>query len=334
MDKIFLSARCFFVKNYKKEGCSQVCGERSVRFIRVRRLGDILIPRVRELVTSSRGGASDGFIYFRGIYGDGVAPQNGKPAAHWREYSEICSFLGGMKLFPFAKLDISLAGDGGDEQFKDRAPDRLKSFINMAVEYGMKRYWEKGRFEVSGGVSAGNVAFMETYAAIRSILKDFSGGVEVGFRCGVGSGGLDLDLLEENLIVCRHTGCEPDFVTMTAPPAGPGCPEGGGGLAAEAMNVIADSGARVGKLYIADGEFGTRVCGSVDPSGVSGDFGVFPGENGSAPAAQPRFHEIPILNQMNHYANRRSNESGGLCHFAPGPSTRSSIAPLSPRRPR
>ncbi|MDR3279896.1 MAG: hypothetical protein LBT23_05245 [Synergistaceae bacterium] len=281
MDEDSLSTRCYYVKKNDLSMTKHAgLPRRSRKFFRIGKLSDAQNPDIREILSSSSRGATKRYIYFQGLYDDGITAPDGDVTTRVGEYKETFSFLESLNLYPFMHLDLSLASPEGAGYCSDYAIHRLSEFFNMMKTKGMPSCWRNGRFDVSHRSSDDNVAFMEGYAAIHKTIKSFGLRMEVGFHCSLDSGYFSGDLFEQNLIACRHYGCEPDFVSIALAGGRPGnvYDDNHKLLARHAMHIITDTGANVGRLYILDrwtNFDGAGLGADVSPAGIYGEFNLY-----------------------------------------------------------
>jgi hypothetical protein len=270
MDREFLSTRCYFIENDNVSHVSVTGSTGKIRkFLKIGKLSAIRIPGVRKQITFSGRDLSCNNICFNGIWDDGITSNEESLYPNADQYGDIFRLFSSLKLSPGVYIDISGATEKNQKKTVKETVERIQEFLNISEINDLVLYWKRGSFELINSSGTDNATFMETYADAYAILKNFSKSIRVGFRAEMNSVLRAMDIFEENLILCKNHGCEPDFVTISINPMSDGiCPRRSPQVK-HAMHIIHDSGARVKSLYVVNTEYVSapdRVCGKFEVS--------------------------------------------------------------------
>jgi beta-xylosidase/AraC-like DNA-binding protein len=186
------------------------------KMFKIGRLSEALDDRVRKQLTTARKKLGGDYIYFQGIFEDGIPSHREDSYFKGYDYGRLFNFFMEIGLTPFVRVDLSSAPE-------DIAGPAVSDFMNALSENALLPRWErKIRFEIVQSETSGTSdapGFVARFREIRRALKAFSPLIGVGFHSVSSSRPGEWTLLSEKLAECKKAGCLPDFLSITIDPA-------------------------------------------------------------------------------------------------------------------
>ncbi|MDR3255557.1 MAG: hypothetical protein LBT31_08305 [Synergistaceae bacterium] len=234
------------------------------KIFKIGKLAEGFQKNVRTRLSLVQKTSDGGYVYFKGVFDDGMTAFPLSSSLCGYDYADIFSFFESIALFSFVKLDISKAplDDLGNLDIGGSVL-KVKSLMDALARLP-DEYWKKSLFAVAHSRHIDGAKFMECYAAIRGFLKSYSSKIGVGLHSVRSSSPREQDVFEERLIVCKASDCEPDFVTLDIDSSFegnraifslPSCRTLAGYGASQVdrvWSVINDSGSTIGDIYVTD----------------------------------------------------------------------------------
>ncbi|MDR1379668.1 MAG: helix-turn-helix domain-containing protein [Synergistaceae bacterium] len=194
------------------------------KIFKIGKLSEVMDERIREQLITVRKKMGGDYIYFQGIFGDGISPHQGGSYFKGYDYGRLFHFFMELGLTPFVRVDLSLAPEAIEGAVSD--------FMNALSENALLSQWgKKIRFEIvhSNAINSevtelypsdGAVPrFIARFDRICHELKAFSPLIRVGFHSVSSSRSEEWARLSEKLAGCKKAGCPPDFLSLTIDPA-------------------------------------------------------------------------------------------------------------------
>ncbi|MDR0648127.1 MAG: helix-turn-helix domain-containing protein [Synergistaceae bacterium] len=189
------------------------------KIFKIGRLSEAIDSEVKEQLAEAQKRLRGDYIYFRGIFDDGISRQPDGSFFRKYDYSRVFSFFMELGLTPFVSVDLSLPRAG------DAPPGKLVSeFLAVMLENRPAPLWRSGiRIEVlrSGETAERGAAqtFAEEFGHVYRAAKAFSPGIGVGFHSLSSSRPGERERLAEKMSACGAAGIAPDFLSITVDPS-------------------------------------------------------------------------------------------------------------------
>lgn len=189
------------------------------KIFRVGRMSELLDFGVREQTKQANDRLHGDYMYFRGVFDDGIASYREDSIYHDFDYESVLLFIRDMGLAPFVCLDISKAPKSdGDGPLVPEMTGAVGTFVDIVRRVMPRELWERSLFEVVCSDPEDEPHLMECYTIISRLLKGCSEKVRIGIRSISNSDSGELEKFEERLIVAKKLGHEPDFATISIDP--------------------------------------------------------------------------------------------------------------------
>ncbi|MDR1514606.1 MAG: helix-turn-helix domain-containing protein [Synergistaceae bacterium] len=185
------------------------------KIFKIGRLGEALDGEVRDQLAEVQKKFSGDYIYFQGVFGDGI--QQYPEGSYFKkyEYVKVLDFFLELGLTPFVRVDLSLSGESGRP-----IGDCVSGFIGVMLENRPVSRWRKGiRIEAVHSGSMSGYDFAAGFGEIYRAAKSCSPEIGVGFHSVSSSRPDEWALLGEKLAACGASGCAPDFLSITIDPS-------------------------------------------------------------------------------------------------------------------
>jgi xylan 1,4-beta-xylosidase len=181
------------------------------KIFKIGRLSEALDEKFRDQLITAQKKLRGDYIYFHGVFEDGMIPCPEGSLFKGYDYGRLFSFFWEIGLTPFVRLDLSAAP-------QDMEPS-ITNFMSAMSENRPLSCWRKEiRFEVAHSGAMEASSFLAGFHEIRRTLKAFSPSVGVGFHAHSSTHPEEWAGLREKLAGCKGAGC-PDFLSLTIDPA-------------------------------------------------------------------------------------------------------------------
>ncbi|MDR2137467.1 MAG: helix-turn-helix domain-containing protein [Synergistaceae bacterium] len=194
------------------------------KMFKIGKLAEALDDRLRNQLRIVQRRLDGDYVYFQGIFEDGVPSRLGDSFFKGYDYGRIFNFFMELGLTPFVRVDLSLAPPTMKSSMESSMKSSMKSavsdFMNALLENALLARWKRRIcFEAVHSETMESSAFASRFCELRRELKAFSPSVEVGFHSVSSSRPEEWTRLRENLMGCKEEGCAPDFLSITIDPA-------------------------------------------------------------------------------------------------------------------
>jgi AraC-like DNA-binding protein len=184
------------------------------KIFKVGRLAEALCDEIREQLAEAQKKLSGDYIYFGGIFGDGIAPCPDGSFFKGYDSGRIFDFFLDLGLTPFVRADLSIAP-------RDLPVGAAVSdFLGVMLENRPLRCWRKGiRIEIVNSGAMSDEAFAEGFCEVYRAAKACSLDIGVGFHSVSSSRSEEWARFRGKLSACAGRGCAPDFLSITIDPS-------------------------------------------------------------------------------------------------------------------
>ena len=183
------------------------------KIFKIGRLSEALDDRLRDQLALAQKKLHGEYIYFQGIFDDGILPCVEDSYFERYDHERLFEFFRELGLTPFVRVDLSRAPEAWESA--------VSAFMRALAENRPVSYRGEGvRFEIVHSRPMVAKEFAARFREIGKLLKTFAPAAGVGFDF-VSCGGNDdqWPALSEKLSACREAGCFPDFLSLTLDPA-------------------------------------------------------------------------------------------------------------------
>ena len=182
------------------------------KMFKIGKLAEALDDRIQDQLKIAQKKLHGDYIYFQGIFEDGIPPRRGDSYFKGYDYGRLFIFFMNLGLTPFVRVDLSSAPQVMEPAVSD--------FMSALLENMLLLRWEKQmRFEVVHSGTMEVSTFVARFCELYRALKAFSPRMGVGFHSIASSRPAEWARLQENVTGCKEAGCPPDFLSITIDPA-------------------------------------------------------------------------------------------------------------------
>lgn len=187
------------------------------RIINVIQCADILKSEIQKQLIFTQKKMNFQYILFQGIFDDGIFKPKSDSIYFSHEYNQTFSFLHGINLIPFIKLNVSSIIQSNIDP--DRAASILELFLSTFQRCFSTDYLARWKFEI---VLTDETIDAETslyYIKLYKVIKALSSKIHIGFSImQYDLNTSDVIIAQKRLIESIKYKCPPDFLTFTADP--------------------------------------------------------------------------------------------------------------------
>jgi beta-xylosidase/AraC-like DNA-binding protein len=182
------------------------------KIFKIGKLAEALDDRLRDQLITAQKKLRGDYIYFQGVFEDGILPCPENSYFKGYDYGRLFNFFLELGLTPFVRVDLSSAP-------QSVAPC-ISDFIGVLSENRPMSCWRrKIRFEVVHSRAMETPLFLALFYEIYRALKTRFPSAGVGFHAVSSYHTGELAILREKLAACKEAGCPPDFLSLTIDPA-------------------------------------------------------------------------------------------------------------------
>jgi AraC-like DNA-binding protein/beta-xylosidase len=185
------------------------------KIFKIGRLSEALDDEVRAQLAEARKNVRGEYIYFQGVFGDGI--QQYPEGSYFKryEYVRALDFFLELGLTPFVRVDISLFAKSGGS-----IGDCVSGFVGVILENRPVSRWGRGiRLEAVHSARMSGYDFAAAFCEIYRAAKVRSPEIGVGFHSVSSNRPDEWASLREKLAACGASGCAPDFLSITIDPS-------------------------------------------------------------------------------------------------------------------
>ncbi|MDR1019387.1 MAG: helix-turn-helix domain-containing protein [Synergistaceae bacterium] len=191
------------------------------KIFKIGRLSEAADGEVQEQLAEAQKRIRGDYIYFRGIFGDGVARRPDGSFFRKYDYARAFNFFMELGLTPFVSIDLSPSGAGGPP-----LGEQVCEFLGVMLENRPASRWRSGiRVEVVRSCGAEEdwddacQAFVEGFGEIYRAAKALSPDIGVGFHSVSSSHPGEWERFAGKMSACKAAGLIPDFISITIDPS-------------------------------------------------------------------------------------------------------------------
>jgi AraC-like DNA-binding protein len=184
------------------------------KIFKIGRLAEALCDEIREQLAEAQKKLRGDYIYFDGIFGDGITPCPDGSFFKGYDSGRIFKFFLELGLTPFVRADLSIAPSDIP------VGAAVSDFLEVMLENRPLWRWRKGvRIEAVNSGEMPDDVFADGFCEVYWAAKACSPDIGVGFHSVSSSRSEEWARFRGKLSACAGRGCAPDFLSITIDPS-------------------------------------------------------------------------------------------------------------------